>query len=265
MKLNILFEDAHLLACYKPAGVPVQSAKVGQEDCVSILKKYFYEKNRKENGKNLQEPYLGVIHRLDQPVEGIVVFGKTPFAAGELSRQVADGSMKKWYLALCKEKLTGEKGKSCGEKCENSIHNVDNVDSLVDKSGIYEDYLLKSGKTNTSRVVPAGTAGAKLAKLEYEILKVQEGRELAKIRLLTGRHHQIRVQMASHGRPLMGDRKYHPQGVESQNVDKPLQGEDKLALCAYLLEFIHPKTKKTLHLEICPEHPLLKRAYEELE
>ncbi len=260
MKLHIIFEDAHLLACYKPAGVPVQSAEIGREDCVSILKNYFRENSLNRNIKNSGEPYVGVIHRLDQPVEGILVFGKTPYAAKELSRQVTDGTMRKYYLALCSCPL----GEISGEMCENGIHNVDNVDRLVDKSGIYEDYLLKSGKTNLSQVVPSGTRGAKLARLEYEVLGVQEGRELLKIRLFTGRHHQIRVQMASHKRPLVGDRKYHPQGVESRHVDKLPKEEDRLALCAYLLELIHPKTKKPLRFQICPKHPLLRKAYEEL-
>ena len=283
MKLKILFEDMHLLVCYKPAGVPVQSAGLGREDCVSILKNYLYEAQRRE-------PYLGVIHRLDQPVEGLLVFAKTPFAARELSRQVTDGTMEKYYLALGRavpsagesgRPSTGESGKlstgasgeqstgkrrkpSAGGQCGNAIHNVDNVDILVDKSGILEDYLWKSGKTNTSQVVPAHTKGAKLARLEYEVLREQEGIILVKIRLLTGRHHQIRVQLAHHGCPLLGDKKYHPQRVEEENVDKPAGEDGGLALCAYILRFIHPKTKKPMEFEVCPEHPMLKKEYENL-
>jgi 23S rRNA pseudouridine1911/1915/1917 synthase len=248
VKLNIVFEDMHLLVIYKPAGVPVQSAEVGREDCVSILKNYLYDTVGKE-------PYVGLIHRLDQPVEGILVFAKTPFAARELSRQVTDGTMEKYYLALGEEKSTGG-------KCGNTIHNVDNVDSLVDKSGILEDYLWKSGKTNTSQVVPAHTNGAKLAKLQYEVLGVQAGKKLLKIRLFTGRHHQIRVQMAYHGCPLAGDRKYGPQMVEEKNVDKPAKRDMGLALCAYGLKFIHPKTKKFVEFQVCPQHPVLREAYE---
>lgn len=238
MKLNILFEDKHLLVCYKPAGVPVQSAGVGKEDCVSILKNYLY--GQKKSG----EPYVGVIHRLDQPVEGVLVFAKTPFAAKELSRQVTENRMEKYYLALCRF--------------------VDNVDKSVDKSGFYMDFLLKNGKTNTSSVVPEHTKGAKPAKLEYEILAEKEGLKLVKIRLITGRHHQIRVQMAYHGNPLVGDTKYYPQTVESKSVDKISQKSSGVALCAYRLVFVHPKTKERMEFEICPQHSLLKEEYEAL-
>ncbi|MBQ8184938.1 MAG: RluA family pseudouridine synthase [Lachnospiraceae bacterium] len=251
MKLNILYEDTHLLVCYKPAGVPVQSADVGREDCVSILKNYLYEK---QPGK---EPYLGVVHRLDQPVEGALVFAKTPFAAKELSRQVTDGTMQKYYLALCKLSAA-----DCG-KCGKLVHSVDNVEKPVENPQIYEDYLLKNGKTNTSEIVSERTPGAKKARLEFWELGRKDGQKLVKIKLITGRHHQIRVQMAHHGSPLAGDTKYNPQSVENSNVDKSLAAGRGVALCAYRLELIHPKSGKLLQFEICPEHGLLKEAYEE--
>lgn len=246
MKLHILYEDMHLLVCYKPAGVPVQSAGVGKQDCISILKNYLYERQKKG------EPYVGVVHRLDQPVEGVLVFAKTPFAARELSRQVTEGSMEKFYLALCREKRIDETGGK----------NVDNVDILVDKSGIYRDFLLKNGKLNTSTVVSPQTKGAKLAELEYDFLMEREVIKLVKIRLLTGRHHQIRVQMAYHGNPLVGDTKYYPQMTEGRAVDKWMGDAQGVALCAYCLAFSHPKTKEPLRFEICPKHPLLKEAWE---
>jgi len=231
VKLNIIYEDMHLLVCYKPAGVPVQTAGVGREDCVSILKNYIYEKQ----GPGKQEPYLGVVHRLDQPVEGVLVFAKTPFAAKELSRQVTDGTMQKFYLALCKLEKPGS------GKCGKPIHTVDNVDKHVENSEIFEDFLLKNGKTNTSQVVPKGTRDAKSARLEYWTLSCKEARKLVKIRLITGRHHQIRVQMAYHGMPLVGDTKY-PQAVDKGIVDKSANEGYGVALCAYRLEFIHPKS-----------------------
>lgn len=237
MKLHILYEDKHLLVCYKPAGVPVQSASVGREDCVSILKNYLYGQEK------AGEPYVGVVHRLDQPVEGVLVFAKTPFAARGLSRQAAEDCMEKYYLALC--------------------HFVDNVDKSVDEAGIYMDFLLKNGKTNTSAVVPAHTKGAKPAKLEYETLAEKEGLKLVKIRLITGRHHQIRVQMAYHGKPLAGDAKYYPQ-ADGKGVDKTSGEGFGVALCAYRLAFAHPKTGKRMEFEICPHHPLLKEGYEAL-
>lgn len=122
MNLCILFEDDHIIVCYKPSGVPTQTAKLGAVDMVNLLKNYLY-KNQKEKKKS----YVAVIHRLDQPVERILVFAKTPFAAKELSKQMQQGAgFGKYYKAVL-----------CGEPCE--------------KSGVLEDYLVKDGRTNTSR------------------------------------------------------------------------------------------------------------------
>jgi 23S rRNA pseudouridine1911/1915/1917 synthase len=249
MNLKIVFEDAHLLVLYKPAGVPVQSARVGVKDCESMLKNYLYEKNP---GKG--EPYLGLIHRLDQPVEGLLVFARTPAAAAELSRQMADGRMKKQYLALRrtidttvdKSALNPQKyAKLCGKTTEN-------VESFVDNWVEQVDYLRKCGRENTSEIVSEKTAGAKKAVLRYQILARAEGLELLEIQLQTGRHHQIRVQMAGMGTPLVGDRKY---GIVENSVDN-VDNVDKIfpALCAYHLELIHPKTKKKMVFEELPKN-----------
>ncbi|MCI9306965.1 MAG: RNA pseudouridine synthase [Lachnospiraceae bacterium] len=244
MNLKIVFEDTHLLVCYKPAGVPVQSARVGTRDCESILKNYLYEKNPQKGA-----PYLGLIHRLDQPVEGLLVFAKTEEAAAGLSRQLQDGRMKKSYLAVRRavDKSTKSSSKSV-EDCGKTVKNVENsVENWIEIT----DYLRKNGRENRSEIVKAGTSGAKKAVLSYRILEAADGRELAEIRLLTGRHHQIRVQMAGRGTPLIGDQKY---GAVSENVDIV----DKLypALCAYRLEFLHPKTGKSLTFQIKPENPV---------
>lgn len=216
MNLRIIFEDEHIIVCYKPSGVPTQTAKLGAVDMVSLLKNYLY-KNQKEK----KEPYVGVIHRLDQPVEGILVFAKTPFAAKELNKGMQNGSgFGKYYKAVL-----------CGVPSE--------------KTGMLENYLVKDGKTNTSRVCTATEKDAKKAVLEYEVLNDN----LVRIKLHTGRHHQIRVQMANIGCPIWGDTKY---GVDkdSANVDKSWK---QIALCAYRLEFIHPKTKKKMEFEIEPK------------
>lgn len=224
MDLKILFEDAHVLVCYKPSGVPTQTAKLGAADMVSLLKNYLY-KNQKEK----KEPYVAVVHRLDQPVEGILVFAKTPFAAKELNKGVQQGDgFGKYYKAVL-----------CGipEK----------------ESGVLENYLVKDGKTNTSKVCQAGVKDAKKAILHYEVIRVCEmesqARSLVQVKLETGRHHQIRVQMANMGCPIWGDTKYGEQahGEGSKNVWR------QIALCAYCLEFIHPKTKKQMKFEIEPE------------
>lgn len=215
MDLDILYEDRHLLVCRKPAGIPVQSARVGEKDMVSILRNY---RNEREHNT-----YIGLVHRLDQPVEGVMVFAKTKEAAADLSRQVTDGRMKKQYLAVV-----------CGKPARKEGHLVDD--------------LLKDGRTNTSSIVKEGTKGAKRAELTYVIRGEADGYALAEIQLLTGRHHQIRVQMAGAGMPLAGDRKYHAgPGAEAAKY---------VALAAHRLTFTHPAKKKPMSFEAKPEGEL---------
>ena len=140
---NILYEDKEILVCRKTAGMPVQAAKIGTMDMESALKNYLAQKTP---GKI---PYLGVVHRLDQPVEGILVFAKTSEAAGNLSKQMMAGGAGKYYLAV-----TEGKAKS--------------------SEGILTDYLKKNGKANMSQVVSANTPGAKKAILHYKVLDQQE-------------------------------------------------------------------------------------------
>ena len=222
MGLNILFEDDHVFVVKKDAGIPVQAGKLRMMDLQGLIKNELYRRNRKGG-----EPYLGLIHRLDQPVEGVMVFAKTPFAAGALSEQVTDGRMKKHYLALL-----------CGKPSEDS--------------GKLVDYLVKDGRTNTSSVVKEQNKDAKRAELNYQVLKRNEETTLVEVELITGRHHQIRVQMANAGWPLYGDTKYNPQ---FQEVTEHVQ----TALCAYKLSFVHPKTKKVMEFCIEPDNSMLKQ------
>lgn len=223
----ILYEDKDILVCHKPAGIAVQNARVGSMDLESLLKNYIAQK---VPGK---VPYLGIIHRLDQPVEGVLVFALNAKAAADLNRQMTAGKIEKIYLAVTEGKITAEKA-------------------------TLEDWLKKDNRTNSSSVVAAGTAGAKKAVLSYEVLEtkkvaedknaLQDGqnrkeRSLMQIRLDTGRHHQIRVQMAHTGMPLVGDRKYNPK----QNSQEPL------ALCSAKLGFLHPATKKKMEFQVVPD------------
>lgn len=213
---DILYEDQEILVCRKHAGMAVQSARVGQMDMESALKIY------------LQGGFVGIVQRLDQPVEGVLVFGKTPKATAALNQQQRDGIMKKWYLAVF-----------CGKP--------------EAKSGQLVDYLRKDGKKNRSEVVPEGIPGSKKAVLNYEVLQWKDCMGLAQIRLLTGRHHQIRVQMAEHGMPLAGDGKYGAKALESRSAYPMDRRENSLGLCACRLEFCHPKTGKELCFQIKPE------------
>ena len=223
MGLKIIFEDDHVLVVKKDAGIPVQAGKLRMMDLQGLIKNELYRRNRKGG-----EPYLGIVHRLDQPVEGVMVFAKTPFAAGNLSEQVTDGRMRKHYLALL-----------CGKPDCNS--------------GKLVDYLIKDGRTNTSFAVKAQDKEAKRSELNYKVLKRNDETTLVEVELITGRHHQIRVQMANAGWPLYGDTKYNP---AFQAVTEPVQ----TALCAYKLSFVHPKTKKVMEFCIEPDNSLLKQS-----
>lgn len=229
-KMEIIYEDQDLVVCRKMPGIPVQTAKLVQLDMESRLRSYFMEKGE----ENTQ---VFVVHRLDQPVEGIMVFARNQRAASELSRQSRERKMVKIYLALAEGIFT-------------------------EPSGVLEDYLLHDRKTNSSRVVKQGTSGAKYAKLTYEVEGVYDTQDygvdsqpqqpsdssqpgsavsLVRVQLLTGRHHQIRVQMAHAGHPLAGDRKYNPRchGVA-------------IGLCAVQLAFVHPTTGKPMEFAVEP-------------
>lgn len=217
MKATILHEDNHIIVVHKPAGIAVQSAKIGQPDVVSELKKYL----AKSAGSN---PYLGVIHRLDQPVEGVLVFAKNSKAAAELSRQVQSDDFCKEYLAVV---------------CE----------ILENKQGEFVDYLEKQ---NGMAVVTTPEKGKKSV-LQYRVLKETVAQEqpisLVHITLKTGRFHQIRVQFSHAGYALLGDKKYG--NPESITLSEKLQVRN-VALCARTLTFSHPQTKEKLEYTVSP-------------
>ena len=233
--MNILFEDSQLLVCYKPAGLAVQNRRPGVMDLESEAR------NHLAASSPGRIPYLGIINRLDQPVEGIVLLAKTKEAAAKLTQALQNGQIQKHYLAV-----TGK--------------------SIPPAEGRLTDYLLKDKGTNLSRVVSRDTPGARKAELVYKVLppdgsvqcdeaavQAAEG-SLVQIRLITGRHHQIRVQMAHAGMPLLGDLKY------GNAADSPAAEERvPLALCAYHMVFSHPRTGKEMDFTICPRGAAFKR------
>lgn len=230
MRTEIIYEDKEILVARKPAGLAAQTARVGQADMVSELKNYLAVK---EKGKNV---YLGVIHRLDQPVEGLLVFAKEKSAAAALTKQLSCGILNKQYYAV----ICGQPTKADGE--------------LV-------DYLYKNAE-NKAQVSIEGDAHfgeAKKAILQYRILQTvstenvaaSQGKlSLAQIQIETGRFHQIRAQMAHAGMPLLGDSKYGSE--ESIKISADL-GIRNVALCASDITLQHPKTGKKLEFHVLPQ------------
>lgn len=220
-KLDVLYEDEHILVCIKPMGVPAQSDKTRDPDMITLVKKYLFDKYELD-----EEPYVGLVHRLDRPVGGVMVFARNQEAAADLSSQMLDGVFDKYYQAV----LTGE---------------------LPDEEGDMVDYLLRDGKTNTSKVVKKGTKSAKKAALEYEVLDVVETDtgvySYVLIHLLTGRHHQIRVQCASRGVGIYGDTKYNPLFQKVKRVYK------QIGLYSTRIEFEHPATGELMVFKAEPE------------
>lgn len=212
--LKVLYEDNHIIVVEKPVNIPSQADKTGDIDMLTIIKSYIKDKYNKPG-----EVYLGLVHRLDRPTGGVMVFARTSKAASRLSEQIRDKKFHKKYLAIVDGKMEEEKGSM-------------------------RDFLLKNEKTNTSKVVKEGTKNAKEASLDYEVVKYNEeiNMSVVKIALHTGRHHQIRVQFASRNHSLSGDQKYGTRGRGKQ-----------LALWAYSLSFTHPTTKEEMTFESYPE------------
>mgnify|MGYP001438063593 FL=1 len=213
-KLEVLYEDNHIIVVEKIPNVPSQSDKTGDIDMLTMVKQYIKEKYNKPGNV-----YLGLVHRLDRPVGGIMIFAKTSKAASRLSDQVREKVFKKKYLAVVDGKI------------EN-------------KSGTLEDYLYKDERNNISKVVNKGKKNAKFAKLDYDVIKYDEVKNLSlvKVNLHTGRHHQIRVQLSNFGHSIFGDQKYGTRGQGKQ-----------IALWAYELTINHPITKEEITFKDLPE------------
>lgn len=212
-KLNIVYEDNHVMVVIKPSGIPSQADKTGDIDMLTLVKAYIKEKYNKPG-----DVYLGLVHRLDRMTSGLMVFARTSKAASRLSNSIREGDFKKEYIAA----LFGN----------------------LSQNGRLENYLLKDERTNVSSVVESNKKNSKLAQLEYKIIGHTKYKEkdytYARIKLYTGRHHQIRVQFSNIGHPLYGDVKYG--GVKGD-----------LALVACSLKFIHPTKDEYMEFEYMPD------------
>ena len=273
--LSVIYEDMDVIVVRKPAGVEAQAARGFERDMVSEIRRYLSSPQdihklatgKSTRGTGGQPPYVGVIHRLDKPVSGVMVYGKNQRASGALSAGLQAGKMEKWYRAVV-----------CGKP--------------VDNQGEYVDYLRQDRKNNRSEIVDKSVGESKKAVLRYRVLEVIHrevmgvDREcsLVEIQLLTGRHHQIRVQFAGHGTPLLGDERYGRGWAQGRKQESEMSEQDvrsaageewfgmreeigdyakkqaprrearlPLALCACRLAFLHPVSGKRMEFEIKPE------------
>lgn len=219
--INVIYQDNHIIVVEKPVGVPSQADKTGDVDMLTYIKKYLKEKYNKPG-----EVYLGLLHRLDRMVGGIMVFAKTSKAASRLSETIRNRDLKKQYIAV----VNG------------------NIEANDNKKIELKNYLVKNEETNTSRICDEKTKEAKLAELEFKVLGNitynEKDYTYIKVFLHTGRHHQIRVQMAGIGHPLYGDVKY---GAKVNKV-----GQD-IGLFACYIEFAHPTKDEIMKFSLLPE------------
>lgn len=214
MDKMIVYEDTALMVVHKPAGIATETARVGQADLVSELKNY-----RRKKG---EDTYIGVVHRLDQPVEGLLVFAKDTGAARRLSAALQQGTLTKKYVALA-------------------------AGVPQAPEGTLTDYLRKDARTNLSSVVSKDACGAKKAVLRWRLLRHNDVASLLEIELFTGRHHQIRAQMAHAGLALLGDFKYGSQ------LSRELSGTyavNSTALMAHAVFFAHPVTGRQMEFSL---------------
>ena len=206
--INVLYEDNHIIVVEKPPMMPVQADSSGDEDLLSVLKRYIREKYHKPGNV-----YLGLVHRLDRPVGGLMVFARTSKAAGRLSEQIRQNGLKKGYTAL--------------------------VHGETPESGTLEDYLLKE-EGNFVRVCKETEHGARFARLDFKKITGDPEKSLLDIILITGRPHQIRVQFSSRGYPIYGDMRYG-------------KGEiGRIALYSSFIGFTHPVTGQEMEFRKKP-------------
>lgn len=217
--MKVIYEDNHIIIVHKEAGEIVQGDKTGDTPLSETIKAYLKEKYQKPGNV-----FCGVVHRIDRPVSGVVLFAKTSKALTRLNEMFKRGEIHKTYWALVEGRPTEPEGE-------------------------IESWLLSDGRANKTRVVPPGTTDAKLSKLRYRTIAVGDRYSLLEVTLLTGRKHQIRAQLSSKGCPIKGDLKY---GARRSN---PGGG---ISLLAKRIEFIHPVSHEQIRVEANPLPEMLK-------
>lgn len=217
--MNIQYEDKELLVVYKPAGLATQSARVTSPDLVSSVTRH------------LKGAPVYVVHRLDQPVEGLLVLAKTKQAAAGLSKQLQAGTLNKQYYALVYRRA-----------------------EELPKEEILADYLWKNPQTQKAEIVAQASGKGKQAKLHYRVMTGKDDIALLDVRIETGRFHQIRAQLAHAGFPILGDQKY---GTQTSMERSEELGIKNVSLFAYALTFTHPKTGKQMEFQAKTQNPAI--------
>lgn len=241
LNMQIIYEDENIIVCHKPAGLATQSADMRSKDVVSLVKTHLVRQARKNKVRLSGEPYVGLIHRLDQPVEGILVLAKDKESAAKLSKQVTDNKIEKHYFAVVEGNPDDTKEHICKKVSEDGtvyiedeiIKNTEGNAQIV--TGLSDDDI--SAKLSDSE-------SKKTSKLEYKVIATKDGRSKLDIHLITGRFHQIRATLAYLGCPIVGDARY--------GAEEKLQN-GTIALCSYRLQFTHPVTHETMNFVIEPE------------
>lgn len=217
--MQVIYEDNHLIIVNKAVGEIVQGDKTGDKPLSEYVKDYIREKYSKPGNV-----FCGVVHRLDRPVSGIVVFARTSKALERMNRKFRDGEVHKTYWALVQGKP-------------------------LQKEALLEDWLVSDGRMNKTFVTDQGAKDAKLSRLKYKTIAEGDRYTLLEVTLLTGRKHQIRAQLANIGCPIKGDLKY---GSKRSNPD------GGISLQSHSIEFIHPVSKQEIRLELPPTEEMRK-------
>lgn len=242
-EIEYIYEDDDILVCHKPAGMATEGAGVRELDLVSSVRNYIARNNRSKG--ITKPPYVGTVYRLDKPVEGIIVVAKNKAAASDLAKQIKNHSTLKYYYALC----YGQLPKDSGRIEDYLIRREDNGLAMavtMEEAGTIKDNAIALLTGEKIRVIGGD---AKKAVLDYEVVKRSKDTTLVRIKLLTGRFHQIRVQLSHYGFPILGDDKYGSKASIQYSKDAEI---GTVNLVCYSFGFKHPKTHKKVSFSIDP-------------
>ncbi len=248
-EIKIIYEDNDIIVCHKPAGVATEGARVGSMDVVSFVRNYLARKERKAaSAGKPKPPYVATVSRLDQPVEGVLVLAKTKAAATSLSEQIKEKTTDKYYYALS----FGSVQEKTGHLTDYIARKESDGNAIIltekEKESLKDNVVvLDSGEK--CRILDGGISNAEL---DYEVVAEENEMTLFKIKLLTGRYHQIRAQLSYLGHPILGDQKY---GSADSKAFSESQGIKDVCLVCYKFAFDHPKTGKRTEFSVKPNNP----------